>query len=158
MESKPKEFIEREYNDDIIGELDEDGFFTTPNGSFWDPDYVYFNREGYDKHGGYYDENNEYIPGENWDEKNQCYLDEKEQNFENYLNDYDDAYDDYYEGDDYNYHNVQMDDIIDEEKYIRISKDIEVMKDNDNFVDIKNDETKDEKKINQKKNSFYPQI
>ena len=141
MESKPKEFIEREYNEDIIGELDEDGFFTTPNGSFWDPDYVYFNREGYDKHGGYYDENNEYIPGENWDEKNQCYLDEKEQNFENYLNDYDEAYDDYYEGDDYNYHNVQMDDIIDEEKYIRISKDIEVMKDNDNFVDIKNDES-----------------
>ena len=71
-------FIEREWNEDIEGELDELDFFTTPNGSFWDPDYVYFNREGYDRHGGYY----LYIPGENWDEKNQCYFDEIEDSFE----------------------------------------------------------------------------
>ena len=72
-----KEFVEREWNDQIKGELDEDGFFTTPNGSFWDPDYVYFNREGYDKHGGYYDDNLNYIPGEGWDEIKGCYQDEE---------------------------------------------------------------------------------
>ena len=72
-----KKFVEREWNENIEGELDEDGFFTTPNGSFWDPDYVYFNREGYDKHGGYYDENDYYIPGEGWDEIKGCYQDEE---------------------------------------------------------------------------------
>ena len=35
-----KKFIEREWNENIEGELDEEGFFITPNGSFWDPDYV----------------------------------------------------------------------------------------------------------------------
>ena len=79
MEQK---FIEREWNENIEGELDEDGFFTTPNGSFWDPDYVYFNREGYDKHGGYYDENDIYVPGKSWDEENHCYSDEIEDSFE----------------------------------------------------------------------------
>ena len=76
MESK--KFVEREWNEGIEGELDEDGFFYTPNGSFWDPDYVYFNREGFDRHGGYYDDEMEYIPGEGWDEINMCYLDELE--------------------------------------------------------------------------------
>jgi hypothetical protein len=89
MEKKPqkqKEFVEREWNDSTKGDYDENGFFVTPNGSFWDPDGVYFNKEGFDKHGGYYDDNNEYVPGEGWDEANNCYLDE--------LNDY---YDDDYE-------------------------------------------------------------
>jgi hypothetical protein len=27
--------------------------------------------------GGYYNDNFEYIPGQNWDEKNQCYADEQ---------------------------------------------------------------------------------
>ena len=71
-------FVEREWNEDIEGEIDEDGFFITPNGSFWDPDYVYFNREGFDKHGGRYDENGEYIPGKGWDKENNCYESEKE--------------------------------------------------------------------------------
>ena len=69
-------FIERECNEDIEGELDELDFFTTPNGSFWDPDNVYFNRKGYDIYGGHYDEDGVYIPGEFWDEKNQCYYGE----------------------------------------------------------------------------------
>jgi len=51
---------------------------------FWDTDYVYFNREGYDKHGknnlkflgGYYDDNYQYVPGEGWDAINQCYKNE----------------------------------------------------------------------------------
>ena len=77
-------FIEREYEEGLEGELDEDGFFYTPNGSFWDPDYVYFNREGFDVHGGHYDDEKNYIPGEGWDEENLCYIDE--------LNDYDDDF------------------------------------------------------------------
>ena len=76
-EKKP--FIEREWTEDIEGKLDEDGFFVTPNGSFWDPDYVYFNREGFDRHGGRYDENGEYIPGEGWDDNLNCYESEKEE-------------------------------------------------------------------------------
>ena len=74
-----KEFIEREWTEDIEGKLDEDGFFVTPNGSFWDQDYVYFNREGFDRHGGRYDENGEYIPGEGWDDNLNCYESEKEE-------------------------------------------------------------------------------
>ena len=40
--SKPKDFVEREWNDFTEGDYDENGFFVTPNGSFWDPDGVYF--------------------------------------------------------------------------------------------------------------------
>ena len=43
---KESTFIEREWNECIEGEYDEDGFFITPNGSFWDHDDVYFNRQG----------------------------------------------------------------------------------------------------------------
>ena len=71
-------FIEREWTEDIEGKLDEDGFFITPNGSFWDQDYVYFNREGFDKHGGRYDENGEYVPGKGWDDNLNCYESEKD--------------------------------------------------------------------------------
>ena len=74
--SKPKDFVERQWDDYTEGDYDENGFFVTPNGSFWDPDGVYFNKDGFDKHGAYYDDNNEYVPGEGWDEANNCYLDE----------------------------------------------------------------------------------
>jgi hypothetical protein len=60
---KKSSFIERQWTEDIKGEYDNDGFFITPNGSFWDPDGVYFNREGVDKHGGKYNEEGEYVPG-----------------------------------------------------------------------------------------------
>ena len=73
-----KPFIERVWSEDIEGKLDEDGFFITPNGSFWDQDYVYFNREGFDKHGGRYDENGEYVPGKGWDDNLNCYESEKD--------------------------------------------------------------------------------
>ena len=46
-----KPFVERILDDYVEGEYDDEGFFNTPNGSFWDPDGVYFNREGFDKHG-----------------------------------------------------------------------------------------------------------
>ena len=85
MEDKKdnSKFVEREWNEEIEGELDQDGFFTTPNGSFWDPDYVYFNRDGFDKHGGRY-EKGVYIPGKGWDSQNNCYESEKEEDFDEY--------------------------------------------------------------------------
>ena len=88
-----KPFIERVWSEDIEGKLDEDGFFITPNGSFWDQDYVYFNREGFDKHGGRYDENGEYVPGKGWDDNLNCYESEKE-NFddEKEENEFDEGY------------------------------------------------------------------
>ena len=75
-----KKFVEREWTEEIEGHLDNDGFFITPNGSFWDPDYVYFNREGFDRHGGRYDEKGEYVPGPGWDDNLNCYESEKEEN------------------------------------------------------------------------------
>ncbi len=86
---KTSKFIEREWNEEIKGTLDKDGFFITPNGSFWDPDYVYFNRDGFDKHGGYYNDNGVYIPGKGWDEENNCYESEKED--DEFNNEYDDV-------------------------------------------------------------------
>ena len=71
-------FIEREWTEDTKGEYDDDGFFITPNGSFWDPDGVYFNKDGFDRHGGRYDSRGVYIPGEGWNEKNNCYESEIE--------------------------------------------------------------------------------
>ena len=112
-----KDFVEREFNEFVEGEYDDQGFFNTPNGSFWDPDGVYFNREGFDKHGGYYDDNNEYQPGEGWDETKNCYIDE--------INDYD--YDDEYGSDhdddeDDGFGDIDMDKIQDEELLIKIWK------------------------------------
>ena len=108
-----KVFVERELNDDVEGEYDADGFFNTPNGSFWDPDGVYFNREGFDKHGGYYDDQTqEYVPGKGWDEVNNCYKDE-------YNDDYDDEYGsdhDYMEDDGFG--DIDLDKIQDEEKLL----------------------------------------
>ena len=63
---------------DTKGEFDEDGFFTTPNGSFWDDDHTYFNHLGFDKHGGSYDKFGVYHPGPGYDEKTGLYKDQKE--------------------------------------------------------------------------------
>ena len=43
---------------------DEFGFYNLPDGSFYDPDGHYFDVDGYDEYGGYYDENDVYVPGE----------------------------------------------------------------------------------------------
>ena len=109
-----KVFIERELNDDVEGEYDADGFFNTPNGSFWDPDGVYFNREGYDKHGGYYDDQTqEYVPGKGWDEINNCYKDEYNDD------DYDDEFgSDHDDIEDDGFGDMDLDKIQDEEKLL----------------------------------------
>lgn len=67
---------EREFTEVEGGVYIEEGFYVTPNGSFWDPDGVYFNREGYDKHEGFYDEGYEYNPGRGWIPHLMCYEDD----------------------------------------------------------------------------------
>ncbi len=76
-------FKKRLIQDAIGGSYDKEGFFRTPNGSFWDPDGIYFNKEGKDSHGGYYDDNFEYHPGKGWVESLMCYDDEINQNNQN---------------------------------------------------------------------------
>jgi hypothetical protein len=72
MESKiPKEA--RIKDQSIIGKLDDLGFYRTPNGSFWDIDEEYFNRNGFDIHGGSYNKELEYIPGADWLSDLGCY-------------------------------------------------------------------------------------
>lgn len=71
-------FIERAFQEVPGGEFDNNGFYHIPDGSFWDPDGVYFNKEGLDKHGGFYNENLEYIPGKGWIDDLMCYEDEKQ--------------------------------------------------------------------------------
>ena len=122
-----KIFIEKIFNDEIEGEYDEEGFFVTPDGSFWDPDGVYFNNEGYDKYGGYY-ENGEYIPGKGWDEENNCYKDE--------LNDEDEILSDDEQEDDQNdgFEQVDVDKIQDEERLIKITDDIEKINEDPSII------------------------
>ena len=143
-------FIERVFTDDIEGDYDEDGFFITPNGSFWDPDGVYFNRQGYDKHGGYYDDSNgEYVPGKGWDHVNNCYYDDD-----------DDFYEDEEEEGHYGYNDD--DDLLDEE--IPITGDIEkihITKEELEAIGgkplpIKEDKKEEEKKEPEKKEPQEP--
>ena len=57
---------------------DDMGFAYSETGSFWDIDDEYFNKEGYDVHGGYYTKEKEYIYGPDWLSDLACYEDEKE--------------------------------------------------------------------------------
>ena len=127
-----KIFIEKIFNDEIEGEYDEEGFFVTPDGSFWDPDGVYFNNEGYDKYGGYY-ENGEYIPGKGCDEENYCYKDE--------LNDEDEILSDDEQEDDQNdgFEQVDINKIQDEERLIKITDDIEKINEDPSIIIHKTD-------------------
>ena len=121
-------FIERIFHDDLEGEYDDEGFFTTPNGSFWDPDGVYFNREGYDKHGGYYDDNDEYVPGKGWDEENNCYKEELVD--DEYASDHDHEEEENDDG----FGDVDIDKIPNEEKLIKVTDDIEKIKEDPSKV------------------------
>lgn len=73
-----KEFIDRPFEEVEDGCIDDRGFYTTPNGSFWDEDQNYFNRLGFDQHGGSYDKYGIYHPGPDYDEKTGLYKDLKE--------------------------------------------------------------------------------
>ena len=73
-----KSFCERSFHEVEDGYIDDRGFYTTPNGSFWDDDLTYFNHLGFDSHGGFYDKYGVYHPGPNYDEKTGLYIDQKD--------------------------------------------------------------------------------
>ena len=73
-----KPFCERPYEEVEDGYVDDRGFYTTPNGSFWDDEHTYFNHLGFDRHGGTYDKYGVYQPGAGYDEATGLYNDQKE--------------------------------------------------------------------------------
>ena len=72
-----KPFYERPYEKEEDGYIDDRGFYTSPNGSFWDDDHNYFNHFGFDKHGGSYDKFGIYQPGPNYNAETGTYQDEE---------------------------------------------------------------------------------
>ena len=70
-------FYERPYEEEEDGYIDDRGFYTSPNGSFWDDDHNYFNHFGFDKHGGTYDKFGIYHPGPNYNTQTGTYQDEE---------------------------------------------------------------------------------
>ena len=73
-----KPFYNRPFEEVEDGFFDDRGFYTTPNGSFWDDDQNYFNHLGFDKYGGSYDKYGIYQPGVGYDEKTGLYNDQKD--------------------------------------------------------------------------------
>lgn len=71
-------FFDRPFEEVEDGFDDEGGFYTTPNGSFWDDKHNYFNHFRFDIHRGMYDKYGFYIPGPGYDEKTGLYFDEKD--------------------------------------------------------------------------------
>ena len=137
----PKE--RRKRTKETKGKLDEDGFFTTPNGSFWDMDGEYFNRYGFDIHGGKYIDKLDYIPGPTWIEELGCYPEDKDEyekeedldEMEMEMGDCQDIYPD-----------EKNDDLINKIENLDLKKDEH--KDEININDLKKE--KKEKKINKK--------
>ena len=74
-------FYDRPYEEEEDGYIDDRGFYTSTNGSFWDDDHNYFNHLGFDKHGGTYDKFGIYQPGPNYNSETGMY-EEEEKNFE----------------------------------------------------------------------------
>lgn len=95
---------EREEIEQLKGEYDADGFYVLEDGSFYDPNGYYFDHEGYDEFGGYY-EKGYYVPGPGYEEEyyrkyNELYGEEianDQDDFEYDLEDYfsEDEFDDY---------------------------------------------------------------
>ena len=85
-----KPFYDRPYEEVEDGYIDDRGFYTSPNGSFWDDDHNCFNHFGLDKNGGTYDKFGIYQPGANYNPVTGLYEDEdmkfdnisKEKNFD----------------------------------------------------------------------------
>ena len=77
-EEENKPFCDRPFEEVEDGYIDDRGFYTSPNGSFWDDDQTYFNRLGFDRHGGSYDKYGIYQPGPGYDEKTGLYKDQEE--------------------------------------------------------------------------------
>jgi hypothetical protein len=64
---------DRDFEEVEGGYYDHQGYYITPNGSFWDENLVYYNRDGFDKYGGTFDEYGTYVPGPDWNEDFGCY-------------------------------------------------------------------------------------
>ena len=73
-----KPFCDRSFEEVEDGYIDDRGFYTTPNGSFWDDDHTYFNHLGFDRFGGSYDKYGIYHPGTGYDENTGLYKEQKE--------------------------------------------------------------------------------
>ena len=71
-------FCDRSFEEVEDGYIDDRGFYTTPNGSFWDDDHNYFNHFGFDRFGGRYDQYGIYHPGNEYDENTGLYKEQKE--------------------------------------------------------------------------------
>ena len=138
----PKE--RRKRTKETEGKFDDDGFFTTPNGSFWDMDGEYFNRYGYDIHGGKYIDKLDYIPGPTWIEELGCYPEDKDK----YLKE-EDLNDDMEDIKDMDMEQFEGDgDLINDMKNLNVKEDIKEENKNKKESDKKN---KDKKTKNKKK-------
>ena len=131
------------------GKFDDDGFFTTPNGSFWDMDGEYFNRYGYDIHGGKYIDKLDYIPGPTWIEELGCYPEDKDK----YLKE-EDLNEDDEDMKDIDMDNIEVDeDLINDMKMLKVNEDIKEEKKSKKENDKKN-ENKKKKNKKKKEESF----
>ena len=131
------------------GKFDDDGFFTTPNGSFWDMDGEYFNRYGYDIHGGKYIDKLDYIPGPTWIEELGCYPEDKDK----YLKE-EDLNEDDEDMKDIDMDNIEGDeDLINDMKMQKVYEDIKEEKKSKKENDKKN-ENKKKKNKKKKEESF----
>lgn len=74
-------FIERSFHSSFDGFYDEEDFFHTPEGSFFNQNREYYNRFGYDKYGGRYNNMGVYLPGEGWNSDFQCYEEDLDEDF-----------------------------------------------------------------------------
>ena len=73
-----KPFCDCPFEEVEDGYIDDRGFYTTPNGSFWDDEHTYFNHLGFDRFGGSYDKYGIYHPGNGYDENTGLYKEQKE--------------------------------------------------------------------------------
>ena len=127
------------------GKLDNDGFFRTPNGSFWDMDGEYFNHYGFDIHGGKYVDQLDYIPGPTWIEELGCYPEDEEKYKNEDINDIIDNDLDKFEGEDELNNNFEKLGINEEE----FKNEIEIKKE-----DKKDKKSKNKNKKKKKEESF----
>ena len=143
----PKE--RRKRTKETEGKFDDDGFFTTPNGSFWDMDGEYFNRYGYDIHGGKYIDKLDYIPGPTWIEELGCYPEDKDK----YLKE-EDLNEDDEDMKDIDMDNIEGDEaLINDMKMLKVNEDIKEEKKSKKEGGKKN-ENKKKKNKKKKEESF----
>lgn len=146
-DTKSKVFVEKEFQEVEGGYYDE-GFYYTPNGSFWDDKFYYFNKEGLDKHGGRYDDDFNYVPGKDWDFVNQCYPSEIDYHHDDYQYCDDGDIDDGFEVDENDFAYEDFEEVVD--NYLPDSKH-DVKKNEKTFKEDVKEKPKEIKKEEKKK-------